>query len=64
MAKNRVRRLRGRRAEPAREAGPGGGVGMGLREMHDDPVVFALKDRPTWCLGLIAIVCVLLARPL
>jgi len=33
-------------------------------EMHDDPVVFALKDRTTWCLGLIAIVCVLLARPL
>lgn len=33
-------------------------------EMHDDPVVFALKDKVTWCLGLIAIVCVLLARPL
>lgn len=33
-------------------------------EMHDDPVVFALKDRTTWCLGLVAILCVLLARPL
>ena len=33
-------------------------------EMHDDPVVFALKDRTTWCLGLIAVFCVLLARPL
>jgi 4-hydroxybenzoate polyprenyltransferase len=33
-------------------------------EMHDDPVVFALKDRTTWFLGLIAIICVLLARPL
>jgi len=33
-------------------------------EMHDDPVVFALKDRTTRCLGLVAILCVLLARPL
>lgn len=33
-------------------------------EMHDDPVVFALKDRTTWCLGLAALACVLLARPM
>jgi len=33
-------------------------------EMHDDPVVFALKDRTTWILGLIAVGFILLARPL
>jgi 4-hydroxybenzoate polyprenyltransferase len=32
--------------------------------MHDDPVVFALKDRVTWLLGVIALICILLARPL
>ena len=33
-------------------------------EMHDDPVVFALKDPGTWILGVIGIACVLLAAPL
>ena len=32
-----VRGLRGHRAECARETRPGGGVGMGSREMQDDP---------------------------
>jgi 4-hydroxybenzoate polyprenyltransferase len=31
--------------------------------MHDDPVVFALKDRSTWILGLLGLVCVILALP-
>ena len=30
-------------------------------EMHDDPVVFALKDRASQLLGLIALAAVLLA---
>jgi 4-hydroxybenzoate polyprenyltransferase len=32
--------------------------------MHDDPVVFALKDRGTWILALAGLACVLLAQPL
>ena len=32
--------------------------------MHDDPVVFALKDRGTWILGVAGLACVLLAQPL
>lgn len=31
--------------------------------MHDDPVVFALKDRGTWLLALAGMACVLLAQP-
>ena len=31
--------------------------------MHDDPVVFALKDRGTWILALAGLACVLLAQP-
>ena len=31
--------------------------------MHDDPVVFALKDRGTWILALLGLICVLLATP-
>ncbi len=31
--------------------------------MHDDPVVFALKDRGTWVLALAGLACVLLAHP-
>jgi 4-hydroxybenzoate polyprenyltransferase len=31
--------------------------------MHDDPVVFALKDRSTWCLTLAGLLCVILAQP-
>lgn len=33
-------------------------------EMHDDPVVFALKDRGTWLIGFAGIACILLAAPL
>jgi 4-hydroxybenzoate polyprenyltransferase len=33
-------------------------------EMHDDPVVFALKDRATWLIGFVGIACILLAAPL
>lgn len=32
--------------------------------MHDDPLVFALKDRGTWILALAGLSCVLLAQPL
>ncbi|MEM1085061.1 MAG: UbiA family prenyltransferase [Verrucomicrobiota bacterium] len=32
--------------------------------MHDDPLVFALKDRGTWLLALAGLACVLLAHPL
>jgi hypothetical protein len=32
-------------------------------ELHDDPVVFALKDRATWALGLAGLACILLASP-
>lgn len=32
-------------------------------EMHDDPLVFALKDRGTWILALAGLGCVLLAHP-
>lgn len=32
--------------------------------MHDDPVVFALKDKTTWLIALFAIACTLLAHPL
>jgi 4-hydroxybenzoate polyprenyltransferase/phosphoserine phosphatase len=32
--------------------------------MHDDPLVFALKDRGTWLLALVGLACVLLAQPL
>ncbi|MBU6181001.1 MAG: UbiA family prenyltransferase, partial [Verrucomicrobia bacterium] len=32
--------------------------------MHDDPVVFALKDRVTWLIALAGLGCVLLAQPL
>jgi hypothetical protein len=32
--------------------------------MHDDPLVFALKDRGTWLLALAGLTCVLLAQPL
>ncbi|MEP4078744.1 UbiA family prenyltransferase [Haloferula sp.] len=31
--------------------------------MHDDPLVFALKDRGTWLLALAGLCCVLLAQP-
>jgi len=31
--------------------------------MHDDPLVFALKDRGTWLLGAAGLACVLLAQP-
>ncbi|MGB1129606.1 MAG: UbiA family prenyltransferase [Haloferula sp.] len=31
--------------------------------MHDDPVVFALKDRGTWILGLLGLACVIIAYP-
>ncbi|MCW1884447.1 UbiA family prenyltransferase [Luteolibacter flavescens] len=33
-------------------------------EMHDDPVVFALKDPGTWILGVIGIACILFAQPI
>ncbi|NRB73454.1 MAG: hypothetical protein HRU46_03775, partial [Verrucomicrobiales bacterium] len=32
-------------------------------EMHDDPIVFALKDRPTWVLAVISVAFVLLSQP-
>ena len=32
--------------------------------MHEDPIVFALKDKTTWLIALLAITCVLLAHPL
>jgi hypothetical protein len=32
--------------------------------MHDDPVVFALKDRVTWLIALAGLGCVLPAQPL
>ena len=32
-------------------------------EMHDDPLVFAIKDRGTWLLALAGLACVLLAHP-
>jgi 4-hydroxybenzoate polyprenyltransferase len=32
--------------------------------MHDDPVVFALKDRGTWLIAVFAFACVLLASPI
>ena len=31
--------------------------------MHDDPLVFALTDRITWILGVVGLICVLLAQP-
>ncbi len=33
-------------------------------EMHEDPVVFALKDRGTWLLGLLSLLCAILAQPI
>jgi 4-hydroxybenzoate polyprenyltransferase len=32
--------------------------------MHDDPVVFALKDKTTWLIAVLAMTCILLAHPL
>lgn len=32
-------------------------------EMHDDPLVFAIRDRGTWLLALAGLACVLLAHP-
>ncbi|MEI6177133.1 MAG: UbiA family prenyltransferase [Verrucomicrobiota bacterium] len=32
--------------------------------MHDDPVVFAIKDRSTWLIAAFALACVLLASPI
>lgn len=32
-------------------------------EMHDDPLVFTLKDRSTWLLAFIGLTCVILAQP-
>lgn len=32
-------------------------------EMHDDPVVFALKDPGTWILGFLSLLCAILAKP-
>ena len=32
--------------------------------MHDDPIVFALKDRGTWLIAAFALACVLLASPI
>jgi hypothetical protein len=31
--------------------------------MHDDPLVFAIRDRGTWLLALAGLACVLLAHP-
>lgn len=33
-------------------------------QMHDDPLVFALKDRGTWLLGVAGLICVLAASPI
>ncbi len=32
-------------------------------EMHEDPVVFALKDRGTWVIGFLSLLCAILANP-
>lgn len=32
--------------------------------MHEDPIVFALNDKATWLIALLAIACILLAHPL
>lgn len=32
--------------------------------MHEDPIVFALKDKTTWLVALLALACIFLAHPL